>query len=385
MKIKFQRAIDLYKLLDKNSYFLFGARSTGKSFWIKETLKKNVTYINLLKGTLLSRLTENPELLEQIIDEENSKICIIDEIQKIPTLLDEVHRLIEDRHFKFILTGSSARKLKRSHANMLGGRASFVHFFPLSYIEIPNFNLEKYLTIGGLPKIYNSETPFDLLQDYITTYLEQEIKLEANLRNLAPFQRFLKTATLYSGEMIQFSNVANDSGVPMSTVRDYFQILEDTLIGYVLEPWIESQKRKAIQTAKFYLFDTGLQNAILDIQHLDRASDRWGKLFESFILSELRAFNSYHQINKKIFYWRSINKQEVDFIIGDQLAIEVKSSNKITHKHLTGLLALMEENKIKDFYLISNDPINRKVENITLLHWETFLKRLWAGKIVMKK
>jgi predicted AAA+ superfamily ATPase len=381
MAIKFKRNIDLYKILKKKNFFLLGARSTGKSFWIKETIRSEVAYINLLQGSLLTRLDEQPELLEQVIDDKNAKICIIDEIQKLPKLLDEVHRLIEDREFRFILTGSSARKLKRTHANLLGGRAGIVHFLPLSYSEIPNFKLEKYLTIGGLPKIYNSESPFELLEDYINTYLEQEIRLEANLRNLGPYQRFLKTAALHSGEMIQFTNIASDSGVPISTVRDYFQILEDTLIGFILEPWIESKKRKAIQTAKFYLFDPGIQNALLDIHALDRNSDRWGKLFEGFILSELRAYISYQQKGRKLYYWRSTSKQEVDFIVGDTIAIEVKSTKKISEKHLAGLKALREENLIKSFLIISEDSLNRVNDEISILHWQTFLKRLWAGEI----
>ncbi len=381
MSTKFNRKLDLYAILKMKNYFLFGPRSTGKSFLIKETLKKNVCYINLLKGSLLIRLKETPELLEQIIDGESSKICIIDEIQKALELLDEVHRLIEDRKIRFILTGSSARKVKRSHANLLGGRAGIVYFMPLSFIEIPNFNLKKYLLVGGLPNVYNSKHPFVLLDDYINTYLEQEIRLESNLRSLGPYQRFLKVAALHSGEMVQFSNISSDSGVPQSTVREYFQILEDTLIGYLLEPWIESKKRKAIQTAKFYIFDPGVQNALLGVHQLDPHSDRWGRLFETFILSEIRAYNSYKQKNKKICYWRSVNKQEVDFVVGNEIAIEVKSTGKVSSNHLKGLKAIREEKIISSFYIITNDPINRIDDNINILHWKSFLEKLWSNKI----
>lgn len=379
--LKVKRNIDFYQYISKKSFFLLGPRSTGKSFWIKETLSKNALYINLLQGALHHRLLERPEILEEMLDNENVKWCIIDEIQKNPNLLDEVHRLIEDRGFHFMLTGSSARKLKRSNANMLGGRASMINFFPLSYHEIPKFDLDRYLLVGGLPKIYLSNDPFSELADYISLYLEQEVQLEANIRNIGPFQRFLKTAAFHSGEMIQYTNVSKDSGVPLSTVKEYFQILSDTLIGYVLEPWIESKKRKAIQTAKFYFFDTGVLNALLDVNSLDRASERWGRLFESFLLSEVRAFNSYFQKNKKLYYWRSVNKQEVDFIIGDEVAIEVKSAAKIDDRHLSGLRALMEENKIKKFMIVSNDKIEREKDGIQIIYWKNFLKKLWAGEV----
>jgi predicted AAA+ superfamily ATPase len=378
----YQRQIDLNALLKKKSLFLFGARSTGKSFWIRKTLDSKTMSIDLLNSDLYMRLTESPSLLGKMILAENKKQIVIDEIQRIPELLNEIHKLIEEKGLRFLMTGSSARKLKRTHANMLGGRATMAHFFPLSFSEIPKFNLQKYLTYGGLPRVYSSKDPLNELDSYLSTYIEQEIKIEANIRNLPPFHRFLKTAALCNAELLNYANISNDTGVPASTVKEYYSVLEDSLIGYLLEPWTESKKRKAIQTSKFYFFDPGVCHYIAGINSLDRNSDLWGKSFEHFILMELKAYISYRQKRHKIFFWRSVNKQEVDFIVGDKIAIEVKSTKKVSSKHFAGLSALHEEGKIEKFFLISDDPINRREEDfINVIHWEDFLKRLWSNKL----
>lgn len=383
MSLLINRNLDIKKIFSKKNFFLFGARSTGKSFLIRHKLKENFFYINLLDTKLYLRLVEEPSLLESLIKTEKTDHIIIDEIQKIPELLDEVHRLIEEKNYYFLLTGSSARKLKRSHANMLGGRAGIINFYPLSYSEITDFDLQKYLLYGGIPRIYLSEDPVSEQDQYITTYIEQEIKLEANLRNLSPFHRFLKVAALTQAELINYANISNDSGVAASTVKEYYSVLEDSLIGYVLEPWLESKKRKAIQTAKFYFFDTGVCNYIAGIEALERNSDLWGKSFEQFILMELKTYISYKQKRKKIYFWRTINQQEVDFIVGDKIAIEVKSSKKITRKHLKGLIALKEENIIQDYYVVSEDPLNHIAEGfIHVIHWKEFLRKLWNHEIV---
>jgi predicted AAA+ superfamily ATPase len=380
----YKRQVDLSPLLRKKSYFLFGARSTGKSFWIKRNInEKNVFYINLLANDFYLRLVENPTLLENLIEESKQKTIVIDEIQKIPSLLNEVHRLIEEKNYKFLLTGSSARALKRGHANMLGGRAAVLNFYPLSYSEISDFNLEKFLTFGGLPRVYLSDDPLLELDSYLTTYIEQEIKLEANIRKLPPFHRFLKSAALNNSELISYANISSDSAVPASTVKEYYRVLEDSLIGYTLEPWLESQKRKAIQTSKFYFFDPGVCHSILGTKLLDRNTNEWGKSFEQFILMELKCYISYRQKRKSLHFWRSVNKQEVDFIVGDEVAIEVKSTKRVTQKNLTGLNALKEEKKIKSFYIISEDPLSRlESKFIHALHWKTFLEKLWNDEII---
>ena len=374
-----------------------GPRSTGKTFLLEKLLPpENCSYINLLSSDVFLRLSAEPGLLGEMIDSHHKgvkragqmavpkavQIAVIDEIQRLPELLNEVHRLIEERGIRFLLTGSSARRLKREHANMLGGRAGMLNFFPLVYPEIPRFDLKRYLTVGGLPRVYAAEDPALELEAYVSVYLEQEIKIEANIRRLGPFSRFLKAAALSNGELINYANIASDAGVPASTVREYYSVLEDTLIGIVLDPWVKSEKRKAIQTAKFYFFDTGVCNYILGLHQLDRNSNFWGKSFEQYICLELKAYLSYFQRSKKLSFWRSINKQEVDFIIDDEIAIEVKSTKKVIPKHLAGIRALKEEEKLRKFYLVSDDPIERMHEGVSIIHWRSFLKALWAGGII---
>ncbi|MFN3697859.1 MAG: ATP-binding protein [Pseudobdellovibrio sp.] len=376
----FIRVFNFYNVLKKKSVFLFGARSTGKTYWIKKTIPKDTLYITLNHSETLVRLSDRPSLLNEMVL--GYKYIVIDEVQKLPLLLDTIHELIEDKNIHFLMTGSSARKIKRQSANMLGGRAVHKNFFPLVSTEIPEFNLEKYLTFGGLPRIYNSEDPELELDAYLTSYFELEVKAEAYVRNLVPFHRFIKTAAMVNGELLNFAGVSSDCAVPASTVKEYFSILEDTLLGFILEPWTESKKRKAIQTAKFYFFDTGVSNAILGVKKLDRNSNLWGKSFEQFIAMELRAYLNYFFKKQKLTFWRSENKQEVDFLIGEDVAIEVKSSTRITKKHLTGLIALQQEGIFKKFYLISEDEIERQDFDIHIIHWNTFLKKLWSGEII---
>ncbi len=378
--MEYIRVFEVFELLKKKSVFLFGPRSVGKTYWIKKTLPENTAYLSLLSSETFLRLSNNPEQLKQIILPK--KFAVIDEIQKMPSLLDEVHLLIEDEGINFLLTGSSARKLKRGATNMLGGRASNKSFFPLTTAEIKDFNLERYLTVGGLPRVYPSDDPILELDAYVSGYLELEVKAEALVRNLAPFSRFIKTAALSNGELINYANIANDAAVPASTVKEYFSILEDTLMGFTLEPWIESKKRKAIKTGKFYFFDPGVCNMLMGITKVERGTILWGKIFEQFIGMELKAYLNYKTKRKTLTFWRSENKQEVDFLIGEDIAIEVKSSYRISKKHLGGLRAIREENVFKKFYLISEDAIERIEDDIQIMHWEKFLKKLWRNEII---
>ncbi len=378
--MEYIRIFNPFLLVTKKSVFLFGPRSTGKTYWIKKMLPNNARYISLLHSETLLKLTDNPSLLKSIIAEK--KIAVIDEIQKLPILLDEVHTLIEEEKIHFLLTGSSARKLKRESANMLGGRALHKHFFPLVFNEIENFNLDKYLTVGGLPRIYDSDDPQLELDAYVNGYFELEIKAEAYVRNLAPFHRFIKALALNNGELINYSNISSDCAVPASTVKEYFSIIEDTLMGFILEPWVESKKRKAIQTSKFFIFDPGVANFLLGITKIERNTPLWGKNFEQFIAMEIKAFLSYKMKKQKLYFWRSENKHEVDFLIGDEIAIEVKSTHRISKKHMGGLLALMEEKVFKSYYIVCEDQVERTEYNIHILHWEKFLNLLWSNQIV---
>ncbi len=385
----FSRQLDLRSLVSKKSILFFGPRATGKTTLIRsQVLDPHCLMIDLLKSTTYTELLRNPSILEEMIAvQKGVKLVIIDEVQKIPSLLDEAHRLIEATGIHFLLTGSSARKLKREGANMLAGRAWRAELLPLTTAEIPAFNIERALRFGTLPAVWISESPEDDLDSYVVTYLKEEIEIECRLRNLSAFSRFLKVAALSSGELINFAKMASDAAIPETTLKSHFQILQDTLLGHILEPFLETKKRKAISTGKFYLFDNGVRHTLLGTGTLDRNSDLYGSSFEAFILHELRAFISYRRIKKELTFWRSKNQFEVDFLIGRQVAIEVKATQRITDRHLRGLNALAEEKIVEDFYIISNDPLARVIDigsgkKTYALPWKEFLARLWAGEVI---
>lgn len=382
--MEYIRKLNLLELLNKKSFFLFGPRSTGKTYLIKQQLGDRCIIFDLLKGDLFLRLSADPSEIEGMIDakEHDALPVVIDEIQRVPALLNEVHRLIEERQIRFLLTGSSARKLKKEHANLLAGRAWNAELFPLTSSEIPNFNLNKYLRYGGLPQVYPSPHPEEELDAYVNTYLKEEIQAEGLIRKLPPFSRFLRTAALSNGQILNFTEVASDSQVPPSTVREYYAILVDTLVGFFLEPWTRSKKRKAIQTAKFYFFDTGVTHTIAGTKHLDRNSDAYGISFEQFIGMEIRAYLSYSRTKEPLTFWRTTHGFEVDYLIGDHTAIEVKSTHKVSSRHFKGLKALQEEGIFKQYLLITQDKISVKKDDISTMHWTDFLKKLWDGAVV---
>ena len=379
--MEFKRILKLPELLAKKSFFLLGPRATGKSYLIRNQLQDSTLIINLLNAEIYLRLLNNPSELDSIISAQEKKIIVIDEIQRVPALLNEVHRLIEEKNLVFLLTGSSARKLKGKNVNLLAGRAWQANLFPLTSKEIENFDLDKYLHFGGLPAVYGSKYPSEELYAYVETYLKEEIQSESLVRKIPAFSRFLKTSALTSGQIINFTNIASDSGVPASTIREYYHILEDTLIGFIVPAWTKSIKRKVISAAKFYYFDIGVRNTLADIKKIDPNSDLYGQAFEHFIILELRAYLNYNRIKKNISYWRSKNGHEVDIIIGDDLAIEVKSTRQVSDKHLKNLKYLSEEGIIKKFILLSHDTLARKIDNIEIIHWKNFLNSLWSGRL----
>jgi len=379
----YKRFLSLPALLEKKSYFLFGPRATGKTSLIRNQFPRCVPVLDLLESELYLRLSTAPGDLESIIlGYGEPSIVIIDEVQRIPGILNEVHRLIEKAGINFLLTGSSARKLRHNQANLLAGRARQAELFPLTSTEIPEFNLERYLQYGGLPMVYQSEAPIDDLHAYVNTYLKEEIQAEALVRQLPAFTRFLKTSALTSGQMLNFSNIANDSAVPASTVRDYYTILEDTFIGFIVPAWMKTTKRKPMSTAKFYYFDLGVKNTLAGIQSIPIQSDLYGMAFEHFIALELRAFISYHRKHMSLSYWQAKNGQEVDFIIGNDIAIEVKATNRTQDKHLKGLRALSEEGICKRYIVVSRDKLKRRVDGIEVIHWKDFLSELWKNTII---
>jgi predicted AAA+ superfamily ATPase len=378
------RLINPDKLIERKSCFLFGPRGTGKTYLIRHQKHDIHFYIDLLRSEIALRLKANPSILETMIDFDSFQKVVIDEIQREPILLNEVHRLIEEKGLRFLLTGSSARKLRKEHANMLGGRASIAHLFPLTWKELSDvkqFNLKRILQYGGLPRIYLSEDPQQELFDYIDSYLRDEIQAEALVRNLPVFNNFLRLAAVCSDQLINYSDIASDLGVSVNTVKEYFQILDDTLVGFRLEPWRRGKKLKTIATSKYFIFDIGVCRTLQSLA--DESSDQAGTPFEQFVTNEVRAYISYSRQRVGLAFWRTQGQAEVDLIIGDQMAIEIKSAKKVSERFLGGLVKINEEQPWKHRILVSNDPINAKhPSGILLLHWETFFRNLWDGEYI---
>ena len=373
-----QRELDLRKILEKRSHFLFGPRATGKSWLIREQLGESVAVVDLLRSETYLRLAARPGDLETFIAPKDTLI-VIDEVQKVPALLDEVHRLIEEKQYRFLLTGSSARKLKHGGANLLAGRARIAELFPLTYRELAErFDLDRYLRYGGLPLVSLSDEPHEELAAYVDTYIRQEIMAEGIIRKLPPFARFLKTAALANGQLINYTALGSDAQVSPSTIREYVSVLEDTLIAFQLQPYTETKKRKAITTAKLYFFDTGVTHALAGTKLLDRNSNLYGAAFEQLIAQELRAYLSYRRIDAQLCFWRSTHQQEVDFVVGNTLAIEVKATKTATDRDAKHLRAFGEEQLVKHSFVITQDPVERYADGIHFLPWNVFLDRLWS-------
>ena len=352
----------------------------GKSTLIEQTLPDAKTY-DLLDASVFQRLVRDPTLISQ--ETMSDTVVVIDEIQKFPPLLDEVHRLIVKRKQTFLLTGSSARKLRKGGANLLAGRAFQAWLLPLTSREIPDFNLSSYLNTTGLPEYYGKTDAHDYLKAYVGTYLQEEIKAEALTRNLSGFVRFLEVVALCNGEEINYANISSDCGVPVRTLENYFGILDDTLIGFSIPPFLSTKKRKAITRAKYFLFDIGVVNSLTKRGQVEIKSELFGRAFEHFIALELRAFLAYHFIDLTLQYWRSSSHLEVDFIIGNKLAIEIKGTDLVADKHLKGIRALKEEGLIQTYGVISLDPEERlTADGIHIWPWKTFLNKLWANELL---
>ena len=380
--MEIQRQLQLAPLLAKKSFFLFGPRATGKTTLVRQQLTNRALIIDLLDSRYFLRLSSAPHDLESLIVASPADFIVIDEIQRIPELLNEIHRLIESHNITFLLTGSSSRKLRKGKANLLAGRVWRAEMFPLIYREIFDFDLSRYLRYGGMPAVYLSEYPDEELDAYVNTYLKEEILAEGLIRRFPPFSRFLKTIALSNGEMINFTKLANDCQVPPSTVTEYVGLLEDTLVGFLIPAWIESKKRKAIKTGKFYFFDPGITHMLAGTESLDRNSNLYGKSFEQFICMELRAYLSYRRKKLPLAYWRSKSGHEVDFLIGTRTAVEVKASKNISRNDFKGLKYLKEEGVHQNFILVSQDPVASLTEGILTVPWQQFLSDLWQDKFV---
>jgi predicted AAA+ superfamily ATPase len=375
----------------KESFFLWGPRKTGKTFLIKH-LYPNIHRIDLLNTDSFAKYSIRPALLREEClarvknDPAASRFVLIDEIQKIQQLLDEVHLLIEDHHFVFGMCGSSARKLKRGHANLLGGRAVRYELRGLTFQELGGeFDLTRILNRGYLPSHYLSDNYRKLADSYINEYLKEEIAAEGLVRNLPLFSDFLRAAAFSDTEIINYSNIASDCGVSGKTVKEYFQILQDTLIGEFLPAYTRRAKRKVIHSPKFYYFDVALPNLLTRRGELQLGSEMAGKAFENWLFHELKSFITYKEKNDFLSYWKLADSgREVDFIINDcEVAIEAKGTSKVRPDHLKGLRELKNEHpSVKKRVLVSLEESPRLTEDqILILPYRVFLQSLWQGEI----
>lgn len=367
-------------LPENKSAFLWGPRKVGKSFWIKHHLHHYIL-IDLLKTDVFADYASKPSLLRERYSNTQKRI-VIDEVQMVPDLLNEVHWLIENKNCSFLLTGSSARKLRRKHANLLGGRAWRYTMTPLCYPEISNLDIEAIMISGLLPAHLLSPDPIQELRAYVADYLKEEIIAEASVQNIPAFAEFLRIAAITSGELLNYTNIARETGTSAKIVRSYFQILEDTLLGFRLEPWRKAKNRRLIETEKFYLFDVGLANYLAQ-RKPKMGTPEFGKSFEQFILLELMAYKAYKNPELRLHYFRTSTGIEVDFIIGDmEIAIELKTSKRVHETDVKSLKILQEEYKVKRCLLVSFETEPKILsDNIECLPWKLFLEMLWGEEL----
>ena len=382
------RLLDM-KLPRKQSAFLWGARKTGKSTYLKERFPNSVVY-DFLKTDLFFEMSKNPSLLrEQLLAKSEAELkepIILDEVQKVPQVLDEVHWLIENKGLRFVLCGSSARKLKKGHANLLGGRAWRYELFPLVSKEIVKFNLLRALNHGLIPLHYlqNEEDCKKSLEAYIQDYLREEVFAEGLTRNIPAFSRFFDAFGYSHGEITNYCNIARDCGVDSKTVKEYYQILVDTLLAVRVEPFKKRQSRQIITKAsKYYMFDVGVAGYLTKRHLAELKGAEFGHAFEHFLLMEIVAYRSYAGKDFTINFWRTKSGLEVDFVLGQgEVAIEIKGTARIGGKDMNGLEAFAQVFSPKRSIIVCNEKERRIHGKIEILSWEIFLQQLWAGKIL---
>ena len=375
----YQRAIHLDPYLKRKSIFLLGPRQTGKSTLL-QTRYPDALYINLLEADSYRRLSIAPESLRKTLPE-RTKLVIIDEVQKLPELLDEVQLLIDrNKQLRFLLTGSSARKLKAGKANLLGGRAFSMALHPLVSAEAPNRYLDR-INKSSLPFLLDSPLADAELESYIGTYLKEEIQAEGLTRSVGNFGRVLEVAALSNTQIINYTKIGNDAQVAPRTVKDYFEILSDTLIIHLLEPFQRTKKRKAVATPKLYFFDTGVARSLRHESNIRENSPAFGHYLEQMVLLELRAYVDYTLKSKKITFWRSLSQMEVDFVIDDEIAIEVKATKNVSRSDLKGLGALAEDLKKIKKLVVCRDQTHQLDDGTQIYHYHDFFNALWQGAI----
>lgn len=389
-----KRYVDLDGILDRRSVFLIGPRMCGKSMYAKNEVMKPVLYWNLLSNALYYRIVRNPALLEETLKAEGltEGLVVIDEIQRAPQLLYTVHQFIEETDLVFLMTGSSVRKLKAGGVNLLGGRALERKLHPLCYPEIidrDDYTLERIFKTGLLPEMYlHPEDAEEALEAYGGLYLEAEIQLENEVNDLPGFINFLEKAALSNGQQINFSAFASDVGVSRQAIRTWYRILLDTLMIKEIKPYGKTKKRKETSFSRFYFFDVGVVRSIARMAVPTETMTEYGMLFETYIAMELIAYIDYSGLysTEITCYRTSDGKREVDFIIGDEAAIEVKSARTVTDKHLANIRELKEEGIFSSYIVVSREETPRMLEDgILILPWKDFLKRLWNGEIIKKQ
>jgi predicted AAA+ superfamily ATPase len=376
--------IDLPK---RQSTFLWGPRKTGKTTYLKSKFPHSIVY-DFLQTDLFFEFSKRPSLLrEQLLAKGNKLLnypVILDEVQKIPQILDEVHWLIENTGLNFILCGSSARKLKRGKVNLLGGRAWRYEMFPLVTAELKNWNLLTILNRGLIPSHYLQEEYKKTLKSYIQDYLKEEVFAEGLTRNIPAFSRFFDAMGYSHGELTNYLNISRDCGVDSKTVREYYHILVDTLMGTMVEPFKKRHSRQVISKApKFYLFDVGIAGVTTKRHLEEEKGELFGKAFEHFILMEIVAFNSYNEVDFEINFWRTKSGLEVDFILGSgEVAIEVKGASRVEKRNLQPLKAFIEEHSPRKAFVVCNEREERVHGQIRIIPYRKFLSDLWECKII---
>lgn len=361
------------------SFFLLGPRGTGKTSWIARNYPQAI-YLDLLRTDLYNDFLARPGRLESYIPAKHHDWIVIDEVQRVPELLNEVHRLIENRGCKFVLTGSSARKLRKKGVNLLAGRALTHHFHPLTTKELGNdFDCEHSLKFGQLPCAYTEDEPQAYLESYVSTYLREEVQQEGLTRNLAIFSRFMEAASFSQAAVLNISDVARDCAAERKLVENYFMILEDLLLAVRLQPFTKRAKRRLTQHPKFFYFDAGVYRTLRPQGPLDRPEEIDGAALETLFLQEVRALNEYNRWGYEIYYWHSSNGREVDFVLYGKRGIhafEIKRSRRLDDKMFSGLRSFMQDYPMAKPYLLSFHSDERRIDGVTVLHFARALKRL---------
>jgi predicted AAA+ superfamily ATPase len=374
------RVIPLVEDLARGSVLLLGPRRTGKSFLIRHQIEADRVY-NLLRADTFQALSARPSLVREELQPDD-RCIVIDEIQKLPNLMDEVHLMIEERGIHFLLTGSSARKLKRTHTSLMAGRAKTRLLYPFVSHELPHWDLFRALRFGMLPPVVLADDPEEVLSTYVGDYLREEIQAEALTRKIENFSRFLHRAAMSNAELLNFESIASDAQVPARTVREYYAILSDTLLGVMLEPLDTGGRRKCVAHGKFHFFDVGVVHALLGSFDISESHPLLGKALEQLVFQELRAYLGYRKPKLALNFWRTQQGDEVDFVVGGNVAIEVKASTQVSERDFRGLERLAEERTLLRRIVVSRDARPRTVNGIDIMPVKKFFESLWAGQIV---